>query len=172
MKKKVLFILLIAILAIGLLALAGCGKKEDKKEVDETLVTINGLDFHLDTNKEFKGLKYVISKDLKEANFEAYNYIQYYYYQEDSTNLLFFRVFYYKGKNFDDAIYDLGIGNVTLVDGKNDNLEYKVYKEPREDGGTINLYFIDKDGDTYVVNFVSQYDIADFEAKVVKSLSF
>ena len=178
MKKKVLFIgLIIFVLAIGLFILTGCGAKneeENKSEeiVDESLVKINGLEFHLDKEEEFKGIKYVTSEDFAKAEHDiTIPYIQYNYLQEDTTNLLFFRLFYYENKDNNYALKDLGKdGNITLVDGKTDNIDYKVYEEPREDGGTIHFYFINKDGNTYVANFVSKYDIKDFETKVLNSI--
>ena len=43
--------------------------------------------------------------------------------------------------------------------------------EERKDG-TIHFYFINKDGNTYVLHFVSQNDIKDFESKVLNSIKF
>ena len=43
--------------------------------------------------------------------------------------------------------------------------------EHRTDG-TIHFYFINKDNNTYVLHFASQYDIKDFETKVVNSVKF
>ena len=51
-------------------------------------------------------------------------------------------------------------------------MEYKLYEEPRNDGGTIHFYFVNRDETTYVFNFVSKYDIKDFENKVIKSVNF
>ena len=139
--------------------------------VDETLVTINGIEFHLNKETSFKNINYTIVEDFKEVDHDRY--IQYNYYQEDSTNLLFFRVFYYSNQGNDIAIKDLGLdSNISLTDGKTDNIEYKYYASPRDDGGTMHFYFINKDGDTYTLNFVSKYDIKDFEDKVVKSVKF
>ena len=130
---------------------------------------LNGLEFHLKTDETFKDIKYTISDKLKKADFDRY--VQYNYLQEDSTNLLYFRIFYYKGKTFDDAAKDLGLEkNITFKDGTTNNIEYKLYEQPRDDGGTMHLYFINKDGNTYVINFVSKYDIKDFENKVLKSI--
>ena len=178
MKKKIfLGSLILIILVLGIFSLTGCGaKKEENKEqatqvVDETLVKINGLEFHLNKEAEFKGLKYVIANEFKEVTHDRY--VQYNYYQEDSTNLLFYRVFHYENQGKEKAIEDLGLdSNIELKDGKTDNIEYKFYEQPRNDGGTIHFYFIEKDGNTYVVNFVSKYDIKDFEEKVVKSVKF
>ena len=36
----------------------------------------------------------------------------------------------------------------------------------------FELTLINKDGSTYTLNFVSKYDIKDFEEKVVKSIKF
>ena len=196
MKKKIIIIGLVFIMLItALLNLTGCETKsevEEKKEestkqtaqqpteqvveqptpvVDETLVKINGLEFHLNKETSFKDIKYTIVEDFKEADHDRY--IQYNYYQEDKTNLLFFRIFYYSGKGNDAAIKDLGLdNNITLTDGKTDNIEYKYYAEPRADGGTKHFYFINKNGNTYAINFVSKYDIKDFEDKVIKSIKF
>ena len=70
--KKSLLIILIGIMCITLM---GCGskkKEENKKEenvvVDESLFKIKDKEFHLDTDKEFEGLKYKTSKDFKEIN--------------------------------------------------------------------------------------------------------
>ena len=186
MRKKIfLVLLLVTILVTGLVILTGCGSKDEAKNevkknenneqsttvVDETLVKINNLEFHLDKETSFKNIKYTIVSDFKEANHDSY--IQYNYYQEDNTNLLFFRIFDYGTKSNEEALADLGIeGNVTLTDGKTDNIEYKYYAKPRDDGGTIHFYLINKDGNLYVINFVSKYDIKDFEEKVVKSIKF
>ena len=147
---------------------------KNEEIVDESLVKINGLEFHLNKEEEFKGLKYAISEDFTKAEHDiAIPYIQYSYRQEDGTNLLFLRIFYYENKDNNYALKDLGKDeNVTLVDDKTDNIEYKVYEEPREDGGTIHFYFINKDGNTYAINFVSKYDIKDFETKVINLLEF
>lgn len=181
MKKKVFLVsAIIFILVAGLFLFTGCGaKKENSKQdvaetpavVDESLVKINGLEFHLDKDAEFKDVKYKIVGDFKEANFD--HYVQYYYYQENSTNLLFFRIFNYEGKTNEEIVKDLGLeGNITFTDGKTDNMEYKLYEEPRNDGGTIHFYFVNRDETTYVFNFVSKYDIKDFENKVIKSVNF
>jgi predicted small lipoprotein YifL len=182
MKKKILLIML-AIVTI--ISLTGCGietknevkddndnnKKEEKVEVDESLFKINNIEFHLDNESAFKEIKYTISKDFKEANMDKY--IQYNYYQEDSTNLLFFRIFYYQNKDINYALKDLGLNNdITFEDGKTDNISYKLYVQPRDDGGTIHFYFINKDSDLYVLNYVSKYDIKEFESKVLKTVKF
>ena len=185
MKKQVLILLLVIILAVGLFILSGCVSKENEEKtktenetiqvtpdvVDDSLVKINDLEFHLDKETTFKDMNYTIVSDFKEANMDRY--VQYNYYQEDSTNLLFFRIFHYEGKSVEEIIQDLGIqGEVNFIDGKTDNIEYKYYPQPREDGGTIHFYFIDKDDSTYVLNFTSKYDLKDFEDKVVKTIKF
>ena len=176
MKKKVIITsLLVIILTIGLFILTGCGSKnntEEKEEpVDNTLIKINGLEFHLDKEKSFKNIKYMVSEEFKEADHD--NYVQYNYYQEDQTNLFFYRIFYYENKGIDDAIADVGLdSNISLIDGKTDNIEYKFYEEPRDDGGTIHFYFILKGDDIYTLNLISKYDIKDFEQKVLNSVKF
>lgn len=181
--KKVKYLLLI--LCIGVL-FTGCGKakdkevdikepekEEEKKEevVDETLVKINGLEFHLDKEISYEKIKYTTIKDFTETKMS--NYVQYRYSQEDGTNLLFFRIFYYAKKDNSVARKDLGIEDkYKFEDGKTENIEYKAIKEPRDDGGTINYYFINKDNSTYVLSFISKYDIKDFESKVLNSVKF
>lgn len=178
MKKLLLVSLIIVTLAAGLLILTGCGNKKEGKKVeapvevlDESTVKINGLEFKLNKETSFQGLSYKIAQEFKEANFDRY--IQYNYYQEDYTNLLFYRVFLYEGKDISESMEDLGLDqSIDLTDGKTENIEYKLYVEPREDGGTIHYYFVSKDGNTYVIGFVSKYDIKDFEEKVLKSIKF
>lgn len=180
MKKKIFFVSLIVImLVVGLFILTGCEPKKEVEEnieqtvpvIDETLVKINDLEFHLNKETSFKDIKYTTVEEFNVADHDRY--IQYNYYQEDRTNLLFFRIFYYSNQGNDIAINDLGLdSNITLIDGKTDNIEYKYYATPRDDGGTMHFYFINKDGDTYTLNFVSKYDIKDFEDKVVKSIKF
>lgn len=165
MKKKIIFSLLVI---ITLFTITACGKQE---EVDETLFKVNNLEFHLDKESEFKNIKYTISSDFKEVIQDMY--IQYNYYQEDNTNLLFYRVFYYENKDINYAINDLDLGeNINLTDGKINDIDYKYYPEPRDDGGTIHFYFINKNDDLYVLNFISKYDIKDFEAKVLNTIKF
>ena len=175
MKKKylLLFILLV------LFSISGCNKKTNKEEptkkeetkvVDKTLVKVNDVDLHINSEKEFKGLKYTISEELKEAEFD--NYIQYYLYQEQGPNLLFFRIFYYQNKDSEYIRKDLAIdANLTEEKGKNDNIEYTLIDTKRTDG-TIHFYLIEKDNKTYVIHFVSQNDIKDFEQNVLNSIKF
>ena len=174
MKKRYL---LLFILLLVLFSITGCNKKTNKEEptkkeetkvVDKTLVKVNDVDLHINSEKEFKGLKYTISEELKEAEFD--NYIQYYLYQEQGPNLLFFRIFYYQNKDSEYIRKDLAIdSNLTEEKGKNDNIEYTLIDTKRTDG-TIHFYFIKKDNTTYVINFVSQYDISDFEKLVFDSI--
>ena len=163
-----------------MLAMAGCGSsKEEETEPeppieDGTLVVINGLEFDLKKEASFKDLHYIITEDFREIEHDEFTpYIQYDYRQEGESNLLFFRVFYYQDKGFDAAISDLGLeSNIELTDGSTENIEYKLYAQPRDDGGTIHFYFINNDDSTYVLNFVSRYDIAAFEEKVLGSMHF
>ncbi len=170
MKKKIL----LSMLVILLLTLTGCGSTSDKneeKKVDKSVVEVNGIKLNINKEKEFKGIKYTITDDLSEANFDQY--VQYYLYQDFGPNLLFFRIFYYSKKTNKEIIKALGLDDkIELKNGKTDNIEYKFYEEPREDGGTIHFYFINKNEKTYVLNFMSKYDIKDFEEKVIKSVKF
>ncbi len=173
MNKKLISILLVCTL---LFAFAGCGKEKggSEEKPDNNSFTINGLTFELDEETSFEGLYYSITGDFRAIDhYEFIPYIQYDYRQEDGSNLLFFRVFYYEGKDVSYALGDLGIDkSITFEDGKNDDVEYKLYKEPRDDGGTMHYYFLRHGDNTYVVNFVSKYDISGFEDKVVKTLHF
>lgn len=162
--KKILVVLMIVLFAV-----IGCVKKEVSIEKDNlSMVKINGTEFEINKETEFKDLEYTIVEDFRELIFDKY--VQYEYRQEDNKNLLFFRVFYYKNKDNEAARKDLGIeDNLKYEDGKTDNIEYKMIDTHRTDG-TIHFYFINKDEDTYVINFVSQYDIQDFENKVMKTI--
>ncbi len=169
MKKKIL----LSMLVILLLTLTGCGSTSDKneeKKVDKSVVEVNGIKLNINKEKEFKGIKYTITDDLSEANFDQY--VQYYLYQDFGPNLLFFRIFYYENKNHSYIKNDLAIdNNLTEKQGKTDNVEYTFIDGNRTDG-TIHFYIIDKDNASYVINFISQYDIKDFESIVLNSIRF
>ena len=179
MNKKILIILLVV---IALCTITGCGSKkeeENKKEenvvVDESLFKIKDKEFHLDTDKEFEGLKYKTSKDFKEIdNFTPSSiYMQYNYQPEYSSNYFYFRILCYKGKDIEFAKNDY-VGNEEQFEYKDvsiNNIDYKMIDEERTDG-TIHHYFITKDGKTFIIDFISQNDIKDFEAKVMDSISF
>ena len=161
MKRKILFGLLIFVL---LFMITGCGS------IDKTLVKVNGMELHIDKEKQFKDIKYTITDELREANFNQY--VQYYLYQESGPNLLFFRIFFYKDKSYKDIRKDLAIDeNLIEEKGRTDNVEYTFIDTKRTDG-TIHFYIIDKDNTSYVINFVSQYDIKDFERIVLNSIKF
>ena len=177
MAKK-LFILFLIFICLGF---SGCGSSEKESGddqlpavEDETLVVINDIDFHLNRETSFQDIGYTAVEEFREIEHDEFTpYIQYDYQQEDGSNLLFFRIFYYQDKDFDAAVRDLGIeGDIALTDGKTENIEYQLYAQPRDDGGTIHFYFISRDGDTYVLHFVSRYDIAVFEEKVLYSIHF
>ena len=173
--KKVLLSLLVI---VTLFTVVGCGSsKNEKKEeaVDETLFKIGDVEFHLDTDKEFEGMKYKTSSGFKEIDNVTYSstYMQYNYRTDDGANLFFFRILFYKGKDINFALKDF-VGEdekFELKDVKINNIDYKMIDEERTDG-TIHHYFITKDGNTYILNFVSQKDIKDFETKVMNSIKF
>ena len=175
MKRNIVLSLLVLLV---LITITGCGstknklsKDQNKEEVvDETLVVVNGVELHINKEKEFKGIKYTITDDLKEAKFDQY--VQYYLHQDSGPNLLFFRIFFYKDKTRKYIRNDLAIGsNLAEEKGKTDNVEYSFIDTKRTDG-TLHYYIIDKDNTSYVINFVSQYDIKDFEKKVLNSIKF
>ena len=176
MKKK---IIVLSVLVMSLLIITGCEKKEEIKEenkiVDPTLFIIKDKEFHLDTDKEFEGLKYMTSKDFKEINnvTPASTYIQYNYQPEGSSNYFYFRILFYKKKNIEYAKNDY-LGNEDDFEYKDvsiNNIDYKMIDEERTDG-TIHHYFITKNGNTFIIDFISQNDIADFENKVLNTISF
>lgn len=161
MKKKCIIILLVLVLFI----ITGCGNK-----VDESIVKVNDVELHIDKRNEFNGIKYMITDDLKEARFDQY--VQYYLYQESGSNLLFFRIFFYKDKDIKYIKKDLAIDtNLAEINGKTDNVDY-IFIDTKRNDGTIHFYIIKKDNVSYVVNFVSKYDINDFENRILNSISF
>ena len=179
MKKKILLFLFVV---VALFTITGCGssKKEtkEKKEkvvVDKTLFKIKDKEFHLDTDKEFEGLKYKVSGEFKEIdNFTpSSTYMQYKYKPENSSNYFYLRILYYKGKdiNFAKSDYVGDDNDFKYQDVKINGIDAKLIDEERTDG-TIHHYFINKDGNTYLVDFISQNDIKDFEKKVLDSFSF
>ncbi len=179
MKKKILLYLLVI---MSLITFVGCGteekeadSKKEEKVVDKTLFKIKDKNFHLDTDKEFEGLKYKISSEFKEVNnfTPSSTYVQYNYQPENSSNYFYFRIFYYKGKSLDFAKNDY-VGNEKQYEYKDikiNDIEYKMIDEERVDG-TIHHYFIVKDGSTYVLSFISQNDINKFESMILDSVKF
>jgi predicted small lipoprotein YifL len=176
MKKKITLSLLVL---VALFTITGCGsskkesndnKKEENVVVDETLVKVNDVELHINKEKEFKGIKYTITDDLNEAKYDQY--VQYNLYQESGPNLLFFRIFVYEGKDHKYIRKDLAIDSTLKEEkGKTDNIEYSFIDSKRTDG-TIHFYIIDKGKKSYAINFISQYDIKDFETKVLNSINF
>lgn len=183
MKKKILLSIL---LVVTLFTITGCGstKKEENKNnnnnkkeevVDPTLFKIKDTEFHIDTDREFEGIKYKTSSGFKEIdNFTpSSKYMQYNYQPEGSSNYFYFRILYYKGKNIDFAKKDyLGEeDNFEYKDVTINNIEYKMIDEERTDG-TIHHYFVTRNGNTYILSFISQNDIKDFENKTLNSIGF
>ena len=179
MKKKILLSLL---LLVALFTITGCGSvkkgdntKKEEKVVDKTLFKIKDKEFHIDTEKEFEGLKYKISPEFKEVNnyTPSSTYMQYSYQPENMANYFYFRILYYAGKDINFAKDDY-IGSeeqFEYKDVKVNNIDAKMIDEGRTDG-TIHHYFITKDGNTYILSFLSQNDIKDFEEKVLETISF
>lgn len=180
MKSKFSIVLL---LVVSLFIVAGCelknkdnvSKEKENKIVDKTLFKIKDKEFHLDTDKEFEGLKYKTSSEFKEINnvTPSSTYMQYNYQPENSSNYFYFRIFCYKGKDIDFARDDY-VGNEEQFEYKDLNvnsIDYKMIDEERTDG-TIHHYFVTKNENTYILSFISQNDIKDFENKVLNSISF
>ena len=175
-------IAILVIIIIALFTITGCkttkkddNNKEENEVVDKTLFKIKDKEFHLDTDKEYKGLKYKTSSEFKEIDNLTLSstYMQYSYQPDNSPNYFYFRILYYKGKNIDFAKNDY-VGNEEQFEYKDvtiNNIDYKMIDEERTDG-TIHHYFITKDGNTFIIDFISQNDIKDFENKVLDSISF
>lgn len=175
MNKKIIISLLVI---VALFTITGCGstKKEENKEeeiVDKSLFTIKDKEFHLDTDKEYEGLKYKTSSGFREINnlTPSSTYVQYNYQPENSSNYFYFRILFYRGKDIEFAKNDY-VGNEKQFEFKDEtinNISFKLIDEERTDG-TIHHYFITKDGNTYILSFISQNDISDFEKKVLDSI--
>ena len=137
---------------------------------DDSIVIVKDVKLHINKEKEFKGIKYTITDDLQEATFDQY--VQYYLYQDGGSNLLYFRIFYYKDRSHKYIKNDLAIDyNLIEETGKTDYIEY-TYIDTKRNDGTMHFYFIDKNNETYVLNFVSKNDIKDFESKVLGLIKF
>lgn len=176
MKKKIILSVLVF---LSLFIITGCGKKEEnkkEKEVkDKSVFTIKDKEFKLDTDKEFEGLKYKTSSEFKEVDnvTPSSTYMQYNYQPEGSSNYFYFRILCYKDKDIEFAKNDY-LGNeeqFEYEDVKINNIEYKKIDEKRTDG-TIHHYFITKDNKTFILSFISQNNIKDFESKVLDSIEF
>jgi predicted small lipoprotein YifL len=182
MKKKIFYSIITFVLVFSLI---GCGKKEEPKKeekeqeenviVDKSLFKIKDKEFHLDTDKEYEGLKYKTSLEFKEINNYTVSstYRQYNYQPASSSNYFYFRILFYQGKDIEFAREDY-LGNEEQFEYKDvtiNNIDFKMIDEERTDG-TIHHYFVTKDGNTFIVDFISQNDIKDFENKVLDSLSF
>lgn len=177
--KKIFSILLMGVLVFGLTGCNSTNKEENiEKEnevVDETLFKIKDKEFHLDTDREYEGLKYKTSSEFKEIDNYTLSstYMQYNYQPENSSNYFYFRILFYKGKDIDFAKNDY-LGDeeqFEYKDVKINDIDCKMIDEERTDG-TIHHYFVIKDGNVYIIDFISQNDIKDFENKVLKSISF
>ena len=177
MKKKILFSLLIIVMIFTMI---GCKttKKENNSNkesvVDKTLFKIKDKDFHLDTDEEFEGLKYKTSSEFKKVNnvTPSSTYVQYNYQPESSSNYFYLRILYYKNKDINFAKNDyVGEENLEYKDVTINNIDCKMIDEGRTDG-TIHHYFIIKDGNVYIIDFISQNDIKDFENKVLDTIRF
>ena len=181
MKKRVFLSLFIVLM---LFIVTGCesSKKEESNktenevvDVDPTLFKIKDKEFHLDTEKEFKGLKYKVSSEFREINNGSPSsvYMQYNYQPEGSSNYFYLRILYYIGKDINFAKNDY-VGNeekFEFEDVKINDIECKMIDEKRTDG-TIHHYFITKDKSTFIVDFISQNDIKDYEKKTLATISF
>ena len=178
MKKKVLLCFFII---LALCTITGCGSTKEEKNsekekiVDKTLFKIKDKEFHLDTDKEFEGLKYKTSSEFKEINniTPSSTYMQYNYQPANSSNYFYFRILCYKGKDIEFAKNDY-VGNEEQFEYKDvtiNNIDYKMIDEERTDG-TIHHYFVTKDEKTFIIDFISQNDIKDFENKILNSISF
>ena len=143
---------------------------------DEAAFTINGLTFGFDTEKTFNGLSYTTSEQFAESEPGGpIPFVQYQFRQEDDVNLLYFRIFYYKDKDDAYALKDLGLEEeATFTEFKTDALDFRYYARPRDDGGTMHFYFLGNDNgnDTYVLSFISRYNLEEFEAKTIESVHF
>jgi hypothetical protein len=119
MKKKILLSLLVI---VTLFTITGCGTgkkgdstKKEEKVVDKTLFKIKDKEFHIDTDKEFEGLKYKVSSEFREINnyTPSSTYMQYSYQPEDSSNYFYLRILYLKLHQLSLHMVSLAVFQIT-----------------------------------------------------------
>ena len=178
--KKILTILFVFIAVIALTG-CSCSRKNNKNEGNKTednRIFVDGIEFTLDTDKEFNGLTYKMDSKITETNPytdpKSAVQRQYIYRKEtDNSNKITIRMFYYKDKTVEYALNDLGKGTDTsvLFTVEAEHMSLKMFDVGQEKG-TGHFYFATNNNDVIAIQIGSYSDIKQFEAAFLKTLKF
>lgn len=167
--------LLVCLLAtIAIFGLTGCkdNKKvpEQKKGSAEVLkhvtTKIGNYEITFDKEAGFHGMNYKYSSAATYGNIDAYTIID----QLDGSNLVYRIAMYY----FEDMPEYEVMRDTTLTKAgevKSNEEKWTIYKgkEDDQDVTTLTNYY---NGSTYIITFISDYDIDDFMSVFLSTISF
>ena len=176
--KKILTILFVFVAVIALTG-CSCSRKENKEnKKEDNRILVDGIEFVLDTDKEFNGLTYKIDSKITETNpYTPSNtaVIRQYIYKVtgENSNKITIRMFYYKDKTIEYALNDLGRGTDTsiLFTVEAEHMSLKMFEE-QQDKGSGHIYFATNNNDVIAIQIGSYSDIKQFEAAFLKTLKF
>ena len=169
MKKKIIILLL---LVLSLL-ITGCTIKEGKKadsnskieevEVNGDSLLINGYDLSLTEKGSFKELNFKYPKNTNFNSLGTYTILD--YVKEESSNSLFKIGFSHYSYKSIDEVMDSDL--VKFIGNKNYNgIDWNYY----EVEGKNHNYAMKKDNDVYVIDFIYDEDLQQFEEEFMKNV--
>ncbi len=172
MIKKLLCILLIAILLVG------CSKKENQEEnkTKDTLaaneIVVHGIKYKFDQDTEEYKLKFKIASNLRKV--DTGNAMNYYSEEVDGNKDFVFRIFYYKNKSLDYAIKDSTSSYDNKYEVEIDGLKYTVvhFINPIGDNVQTNIYYYKHNKDVYAFCFTAQIDLTKLAEIFLKSIVY
>ena len=172
MIKKLLCILLIAILLVG------CSKKENQEEnkTKNTLaaneIVVHGIKYKFDQDTEEYKLKFKIASNLRKV--DTGNAMNYYSEEVDGNKDFVFRIFYYKNSSIDHAIKDTTESYDKKWETKFNDLDYSAvhFVNPVGVDTETNIYYHKNKKDVYAFCFTSNQDISRLENIFLSSIIY
>ena len=140
-------------------------KKEEEKKKDT--VKVGEYEVELGTAAIFNGMEFRYVKDATTSSLGTYTIMDL---MENSDLVVRVAVTYYSGKKLEDVVKG---ASLTKIGSEIYNSSiWDVYNGVQNDGKKINVYFTEKDHDTYSVTFISDFSLDNFTALFMNNVSF
>jgi hypothetical protein len=176
--KKALIILLTLILTFSFTACTKNGRSADTANGDQTAAAESGESSDGDTieigsykiklTKEANHGELYFKENVAEMELAGYDQTFNMYFNKDEGQIFVIRLVYFRGSSIDEVMSG---SDTALTDKTVNGIQYK-YFEFEENGAPSHNYVYNFNGTTYMIVFVSSFDMTSLETVFLNNVHF
>lgn len=176
--KKALIIILTLILVLSFAACTKNGRSDDTAKGDQTAAAESGESSDGDTieigsykiklTKEANHGDLYFKENVAEMELAGYDQTFNMYFNKDEGQIFVIRLVYFRGSSIDEVMSG---SDTALTDKTVNGIQYK-YFEFEENGAPSHNYVYNFNGTTYMIVFVSSFDMTSLETVFLNNVHF